>query len=581
MIKDVNIFEQHVEKIVLAVAAAGALYMGWVAMQPLTMPDNTPISEVESKLASQIQNMKETEARNAQLTVAAPKLTFIDKYKQMVEDQPLRKELVDAQIPQFAPEQMALGGVIDVTKTPEGIYKIVTPAPAAPDPNFLKMEPWQQPVAIYPQPLPGQPVQPPPPPPAGQVLPSRDVNAVVITGYIPVGKMQAEMLRQKPADKTALPSNLQRVSIYRIEVQRRQRTPTGWSKWEMVPPTKAGQPLMEFNWSELAGTDVSAIMQQVDTQFKQIVLPDFYYNPLGQPTIPPVLVPPKVPDKALQDAQMALSQEIAKATNSAAPAGAPRFGAPIYTPPAQVYTPPTVSTDLGEIASTDETTGDVQSAPTVDMSGVKSGPMWPFCFWDESVEPDHQYQYQVRVVYVNPTFNWQWGLKDAAMKNKPTLVSDWVPQQPKVVTVQPDLRFFVSNAAMSNGGSVAVRVYKRTFGKWYWGEFSAHTGTDISGQIALVDLKPITQMPVDTGYSVVDVTPTQGGGDMHVVLLENATGKLSTRDTGADRNDQQNKDLWEKAVKRATPPPATRPAGRGPINRGGSGLPDTDLDPVQ
>jgi hypothetical protein len=68
---------------------------------------------------------------------------------------------------------------------------------------------------------------------------------------------------------------------------------------------------------------------------------------------------------------------------------------------------------------------------------------------------------------------------------------------------------------------------------------------------------------------------------MHVVLLENATGKLSTRDTGADRNDQQNKDLWEKAVKRATPPPATRPAGRGPINRGGSGLPDTDLDPVQ
>src|SRR5689334_2514980 len=46
-LRNINVFEQHLEKIVLAVAIAGAGFMAYMAREPMTLPE--PHSDVNAK----------------------------------------------------------------------------------------------------------------------------------------------------------------------------------------------------------------------------------------------------------------------------------------------------------------------------------------------------------------------------------------------------------------------------------------------------------------------------------------------------------------------------------------------------
>jgi hypothetical protein len=551
-VKGVNILEQHVEKIVLAVAAAGALYMGFLATRPVTIEghDDIAVAEVESKLADEIAKVHQTRTTNEGVRVAVPQMDFASQYVRIVQQQPLPTALANAAVPSFGPKNMPIGagggpGPNDPT------FKLVTPTPVPPE--SITAEVRQQPVLAA-LPSAGQPV-------TGEL---RDQNAVLLQGYIPVGTMQAEMARVRtPVNR--LPDQLRRVSIAQIEVQRRERTANGWSDWQAVPAAKASPAPTEIDWKgyKESTADAGSAMTQVDAEFKTRVVPDFYPDDKGSPIVASNLTKPL--PKPLESRRQQLAEEVAKANNQPVP-GAPGrgFSVPLAPSPSPMAVPDDIELmNQNENGIPGEGTA---AAPQISPSVAQllSQPLIPFAFWDETVATERLYQYRVRVRYMNPAFNWQAGLQKPALKDQPLLDSEWVVvQQP--VMVSPDVRFFVMNTgSLGSGGStsrrVTVRVYKLTSGKWYWSEFDTQPGLGISGQIKLIDQQGKT-VPVDLGYTVVDVVPA--GNEAHVVLID-AAGKMITRDTATDRPDPENRRLFEQVVKPVvvTPPPAAR--GRGP-----------------
>ena len=103
---------------------------------------------------------------------------------------------------------------------------VVIPSPV-PGPELVSAEAWQQPVVEFPPTAPGaQPVLPAPPV-AGGALETVDKNAVLVQGYIPIGRLQAQLDAVR-TPKERRPDQLRKASIYRIQVQRRERGPNGF-----------------------------------------------------------------------------------------------------------------------------------------------------------------------------------------------------------------------------------------------------------------------------------------------------------------------------------------------------------------
>ncbi len=529
--KGMNMLEEHVEKIVLAVAAAGALYLGYLAMQPVIIaPGSTvTVDKVEESLTEDIEKLKESERLNSQRgPIKSTIPDYVTEYRKLIQLQPLPTALVNAPVPLIGPLNLS----VHPESAPQDLtFSVVTPTPVPPE--SLTAEAWQQPVAAVPLPAPGANVAPPA---AGANLPMRDQNAVVIYGNIPVGKMQAEMAAHKGTAR--LPDNLQRASVFRIEVQRRVLSVAGWSDWKDVPAAKGSVAPTGIDWASVS--DVAPELDLVDAEFKQIVIPNFYLDAQGVPILPPNLT--KSAPKSFLEESKQLQDAINKAKNitvAAPPATLrERFRRPC---PATLPPPPPPVTD-----------------PTV----LRTQPLIPFAFWDEGVESDHQYQYQVRVVYVNPTFNWQFGLKNPKMKTQPTLASAWVPITNPVV-VNADIAFFIGGAGNRGGTkTVDVRLYKRTAGKWYRTNFDTEIGMPIAGSVPLVDVKPEIKLDVDTGYTVIDVVGS--GNDARAILMD-PSGTLVTRDTAEDRAKAENIKLFAISVVRApTAPPVTPPTPRRP-----------------
>ncbi len=544
--KGMNLLEAHVEKIVLAVAAAGALYLGYLAMQPVIIaPGSTvTVDKVEESLTEDIEKLKDSERHNAELgPIKSTIPDSVTEYRKLIQLQPLPTSLVNPSVPLIGPLNPSVhpeSAAQDLT------FSVVTPTPVPPE--SLTAEAWQQPVAAVALPAPGGNVAPPA---AGASLPMRDQNAVVIYGNIPIGKMQAEMAAQKGTAR--LPDNLQRASVFRIEVQRRVLSVAGWSDWKDVPAAKGSVAPTAIDWASVS--DVAPELDLVDSEFKQIVIPNFYLDAQGVSILPPNLTKPT--SKSFFEVLKQLQDAINKAKNITV---APPPAAPAGAAPAP--------------ASGDSAAAAVP--PVTDPAVLRAQPLIPFAFWDEGVESDHQYQYQVRVVYVNPTFNWQFGLKNPKMKAQPTLASAWVPITIPVV-VNADIAFFIGGAGERGGAkTVDVRLYKRTAGKWYRTNFDTEIGMPITGSVPLVDVKPEIKLDVDTGYTVIDVVGS--GNDARAVLMD-PLGNLVTRDTAEDRGKPENIKLFALSVVRTpTAPPPTTPTrggtgGTPPPPRRGSGTP--------
>jgi hypothetical protein len=556
----INPLEQHVEKIVLAVAAAGALYLGSLAIYPVTIDHSgqkVAAGEIEDELDKEISTLEENREANEKIAPVVKLENFVDRYQNLVKNQPLDPKLFAAVPKYFAPANLPVGAG-SLGPTVDETYALVVPRPVAPE--FVSAEVRQQPVAA--NTIPGQPVQPPPP---ETILPTRDVNAVLVEGYIPVGKMRAEMAAVKDP-KQRLPSegdlNLRQAVVYRVEVRRQERSGAGWTDWKLVEPTKASLPPTDIDWASITPDDAQARrMDDVSREAKQILMPDWYYDEKGQliqPSIvtkPPADLPRRV--KQLQD-----EEARANGTNPTAATPIPTAG---FNRPAPGGIPGEELIDSGM------TEGGTPQSLAPEALNTKTQPLVPFAFWDETVEPGHEYRYQVRVRYVNPVFQWRYGLKDKEMAKLPTLDSEWV-SVPNPVTVNADLAFFVMSGGRG-ANTASFRIFKRTAGRWYQTGAEVPIGTNVAGIVRVIGERPTpTPVEVDTGWRVVDIAsqPTE-----RVVLID-GSGKMITREPAADRDDPNYIKLQQEA-KAALPPPPPPPTPTNPPG-GRAGQPVIDID---
>jgi len=285
-------------------------------------------------------------------------------------------------------------------------------------------------------------------------------------------------------------------------------------------------------------------MDVIDTEFKQILLPDFYQDGQNVVIQPPILsrpIPPKITDE-----QKTLQEELEKAK---APTG--------FRPVTPVPTP-----------------GVPTTAPTwpTEVTTLRTMAVVPFTFYDDTVEPNHTYRYRVEVKIVNPTYGWRWGLKNPKMKTEPFLTTGKVVI-PGSVTVLSDLVFFLSGVDGRN--AVSGVIFRQNNGKWYRGDITAFPGQKIESKITLAD-EANKVMEVDTGFTVVDAVP--GQGNVHVILKD-PTGNLVTRETKEDWGKPDIEALRKKVQERTSAaatatapgeatlvptPPQTTPA-RGPV----------------
>src|SRR5690349_6940445 len=114
--KIITVLERHVEKIVLAVAVAGAGVIAWYGMQPTTLPNDPTVTagQVEGKVTEEVQKLEA--ARKTTEEIPESKLTsalhdYIGDYQRLMMKHPLSESLVSAAIPRFGPTNMPLTGI--------------------------------------------------------------------------------------------------------------------------------------------------------------------------------------------------------------------------------------------------------------------------------------------------------------------------------------------------------------------------------------------------------------------------------------------------------------------------------------
>jgi hypothetical protein len=535
-VKNLNPLERHVEKIVLAVAAAGALYIGYLAIQPITVPDApTPVtaSQVEPAVTAAVASLNEVREKTQHLQNLTPRLqNYVQEYQNLVQRQPLKPDLVSAAaVPQFAPLQEGIGAVGqggDIS--PESHMQVVTPT--VPPPRDVTAVATRATVSLVPPLAPG--AEAPPPPAPGTPLPpdqTKDLNWVTISGRIPMADFIAEMNAPDLQPNQRLTPPDQRSVLYRIEVQRRSRDHGAWSAWQPVAPTKANGDPIALDWAGTGDADLPAQVAALDSLFRKIAEPDFYTLATGGPFIPPILTQPDAsttkPAAAGVTPPGAPNPNGPTAAQIAAQMAAARGGRPPVAPPQ-------MNDDGGPAPAA------VAAVPGMpDLTQLRTLPSIPFWFFDENVVPNQEYQYEVRIVMYNPTYRFSLGLKNPAMKNQPTIASEWAVI-PEPVTVSSDLYFFVDSgmggagaAAATTTMKVGFRIFKWTNGNWYGTEGTAQPGEPITGTVHLLD-KGNIPVDVDTGYRLVDVLPTANGSDLNTVLLA-PNGDLVIRGSKSDR----------------------------------------------
>jgi hypothetical protein len=543
-VKNLNPLERHVEKIVLAVAAAGALYIGYLALTPITVPDTTiKPGEVEAQVTEAVNHLQDVRQQTAARKDLNPRLAnYVKEYENLIQREPLKPELVDAAIPQFVPLQQAIGSTGPGPGGENLRMQVVTPT--VPPPKDVTAVVNRATIVLG-APTPGTDATPPAaapgtPVPAGQ---TKDLNWVTISGRIPMADFIAEMNDPALQPTEKLTPTDQRSVLYQIEVQRHARIHGTWTPWAPVAPIKSNGDPVNINWAAIGDADLPTTVTTLDGLFHKIAEPDFYTLASGQPFLPPILTQPDV----------SATKPAVPPPPALTPSAAGRGRGPGAVQPGQ----PNPDDAAPAAAAT-------PAAPGMpDLAQLRALPNIPFWFYDENVAPSQEYQYEVRIVMYNPTYRFSLGLKDPAMKNQPTLASKWVII-PTPVDVSSDLYFFVDSGLGGTGASttntkVGFRIFKWTNGNWYGTEGTAQPGEPVLGTVRLLD-KANAPVDVDTGYTLVDVLPSGTGSDLTAVLLA-PNGELVTRGSKADRvgTNAKRQSLEHDVVKPAVVPVTPKP----------------------
>jgi len=131
-----------------------------------------------------------------------------------------------------------------------------------------------------------------------------------------------------------------------------------------------------------------------------------------------------------------------------------------------------------------------------------------------------------------------------------------LPERPPGATppTAPDPAFYVMGQFGNDTGLIG-RIFKQDNGRWYFAEFMAPKGMNIS---APMNINGQIQ-EVDTTFAVVDYQ--DDGHNIHVILRD-PTGNLVTRDSA----DSRNKDRVDQTRGTTTPAGTSRPITPVPVH---------------
>ena len=554
--KIINLLERHVEKIVLAVAIAGAGFIAWSGMQPTTLPNDPTMTagSVEDKVTAAVKSLED--ARKATLAIPESRLTsalhdYVADYNRIMLHHPLSENLVaSTNMPRFGPEQEPLEGVVIIKDDTTKIVSAQVPAPK----NVTAMADR---ASVLPPPAdPNQPVPPPTPGAPGGPQPV-DKNWVCVSGDIPWGDY-VNSFKNLPANQR-LPDEQQHNVLAKVDVERRALTPTGWTTWEKVPGTNTspGGAIPDIDWNSLNDADWISMVSQLDSSFQKVAEPLFYWLAPKDPTT-------QAPTPILAPNVKALAPPTATPGATVVPGTPPKPGMPPHpVPPGGIAGHPPIPMPVPDDSENPNPTP-MQAVPglTLDVNQLKQSGTVPFWFWDETVQAGQQYQYRVRLVMYNPLYRYPQPqrLVNPDTAKEGTMTSAWVVVT-NPVEISGDLAFFIESP-MGNGPTdkVQFHVFKWTNGGWYEDQWTREVGQPVSGRIQLVDKTPPSWVEVDTKYTLVDVQSAPG--DLIAVLLS-PTGELVTHSAQADRS-QFNPDRAKKEtdrVKAIGKAPVPKPAG--------------------
>jgi len=293
-----------------------------------------------------------------------------------------------------------------------------------------------------------------------------------------------------------------------------------WSKPELVTPPQGAAAVAPVQWEQLkTSEDVVRVMNDLDGQFKQIVLPDYGNNVHadGTPVGPPMLgqnIPASI-DKRMKQVDADLTKAKGAPTNTAAAASQP--GAPLTFPS--------------------------------DIPTLRSKGLIPFVVWDEHARPGHRYRYLVTVEMVNPNYNSTEKLQKPELKAVPLLVGQTVPAA-KPVAIPSPIQFFMTEYDKATGGA-QFRLFLQVSGHWADGQNTVAPGGVIAGKTK--------NGPLDTSYILVDaIEPAQRGGSVRAILRD-PQGNLVVRDSETDKANPEYDRLKEESLKKPGTAPAPTP----------------------
>lgn len=589
-IKNISPIERHVEKLVFAVAAAASLYLVYSTLSsPTTVDDKvTPgggpvgASEVENKVADAIKKLKTAQINTQQKALPTIKVQgedFVQRYK-LSQSEPLPDALLKP-VAIFAPRNFEPKGIGGMERPQnQGVARV--PVPPAPTDMTLTsdrkvvMIPLNRDATAVPganpNPNPNEPIQ----------TENKDMNWVLVEAKYPMADLVKEIRG------AGLPAQTQRVTFTTVQVERKDLTAGG--DWEPATPTSAVH-IQSVDFSVVPDDKILEILNWYDSRIEDILNPKFFEPaPVATPTPPTPRTPapaqnpnpPQFPPPEFGGPGGDMPPDMAGPGGPGGPGGGPggrprtAKNAPIFnrakptTPPARTPTPTPTPTPMpgGMPIGPD---GMPLRDPAMLAQPGQPAPTDPrsqetvtIRFYDEHVQPNHEYAYRMRVGVFNPTYHQQIQLKDDPKAvDRPVIYSAWAEARDAngklaSIKIDPNMFLFVGRpiASSSDNATAQVSIYKWDSGAWQKWDETVVPGQPIGHKHIVAGSK---EVDFSTDYTLVDVRSIRVDRDESTMaILQSTGGELTVRNSAADRDNPKRQELERLiAPQKSAPKPAT------------------------
>ena len=530
-LKGVNIFEAHVEKLVLGVVAL--IFLGVVAMQFLSQPNRIQIPQSQEKLAPR-DAFKPAERLAEQLDA---RMTRIDPDLPEGREFDMLPRFIAALEQPVAPSKRLAGrwpaveiaGGADVGGT-EGLKialpRIPGPVQPVADVYLGTIDPWEAQAS----------------PELAAMLPPQqpfDVRAVTVEATYNARQLLAALERDPDGAGELLPLNpgwwRGLVEILAVRLEREELLPSGeWTNLVELPlPPGRASILGMIDESITRTRDMEVVVAEASRQASEVRRPPFYARIAGADWVPPTesaAARARGLARSESETLLARRQELQRdAARIEARIGAgprqteqqrqpgPGGGRDVRGTPPQEQRDPNESSAVRTMRRTleriygqiDEVDAQLRAlghdpsgaAQPGAMTGLEPTPQTPLLedqavrLWtfDLTAKPGATYRYRMRIVVNNPAFGRGAALHESVKPLAETRVilsepSPWTDP----ITVDPESRFFITTASdgganLMGGPRATAEVFTFYYGFWRKGSISLEPGDRIRAVAKLPD----------------------------------------------------------------------------------------------